>query len=903
MLHSPLLIRPSSDFWPQVAHVLLENALLTENRGRSRDLSSLRVVVPTFAHAGLLKTALATQLKGAFIPPRIITLSAWLALQTPDPDVSPAATGSERLMSLYAELRQHAWLKKLFTARRNTDLLPLAQTLLTLSDELTQSLLPAIQQIPDAAEERWQAALAQLPLSTRDLLSDEAQLVWSIWKSQLDSNDACVVRYAQMLRLAQRIDDPLVWISSTEPDALEQAFLNACSNRQIVLPIMPDWDAASVGAAYAAAWPELLETQAESAAESTALSDATDIVTPANLSLFNAKSLEDEAQHGAQTVINWLTSGKSNIAVIVQDRVVARRIRALLERAQVFVADETGWKLSTSRAAAAIAAWFEVVVSRGETVALLDLLKSPFLFADIPDKSAQVMAIESALRSANVLGGWRAVTTALANLPAAQASLRRIATQAESFAGRKTFSEWIAATNATLETLGMRNVLEDDAAGLQVIEMLDNFTQDCHAVTQPFSFAEWRAFVSLQLESTAFVPYDLDHRVMILPLNSACLRTFDAVLMVGADADHLPSQLNETLFFSNGVRRELGLATRESRQRQQLRDLAELLLANNEVVLSWQAHKDGEPNAVSTWIERLQLTLERAGATRLRVHQVGIASHVLIPAPPVMPAPSAPQLLPGKLSASGYNSFVACPYQFFATRMLGLFSLDELSDMPEKRDYGDWLHQILTIYHETIRDQKIGIGERDTLLWKISAKIFDDALDKNGAALGYYVRWQKAIPAYLAWANERETQGWHFIIGERWFEKPLEWEDGGIILHGRVDRIDQNEAGELAVLDYKTKNVQSLRDKLKLGEDHQLAFYGMLPDAPVEHAHYIALEPIKDKMGDAEAARYVEWKQALGAQIAINMRAVSQGAVLPAAGIETICQYCDMRGLCRKGAW
>src|SRR6202022_3672068 len=111
----------------------------------------------------------------------------------------------------------------------------------------------------------------------------------------------------------------------------------------------------------------------------------------------------------------WLQAGKSCIAIIAQDRVVARRMRALLERAQVFVFDETGWKLSTTRAASAIAALLDVVATRAETAALLDLLKSPFLFADVRDKSERVMAIERSLRRANVLGGGGAALAVLAN--------------------------------------------------------------------------------------------------------------------------------------------------------------------------------------------------------------------------------------------------------------------------------------------------------------------------------------------------------------------------------------------------------------------------------------------------------------------------------------------------------
>jgi ATP-dependent helicase/nuclease subunit B len=898
MLHSSLLISPCAAFWEEVARAISTGeALGIRNHGELHDFSEIRVIVPTFVHAQQLRAALATRRTGAFIPPRITTLSAWLALQPPSVIV---ASDSERLMRLYSELRQHGWLKKLFTARRNTELLPLARTLLTLCDELTQALLPAIRLAPDAADERWQAALDGLAPVARNILSDEAQLVWSIWKTQLDESDPCVARFTQMMRLAERAEAPLVWVSPVEPDAFETAFLNAYGERQTVLPIMLDWGEASIDSVYAAAWPSVLE----SAAARTATNGGRAIAPPAGLSLCAAKNLEDEALRGAQTIIDWINAGKSKIAIIAQDRVVARRMRALLERAQVFVSDETGWKLSTTRAAAALAAWFDVVAACAETMALLDLLKSPFLFADVEKKPAYVMAIELALRSANVSGGWDAAAAALRDLPSAHELLSRLAQQAELFAGgRRTLPQWIEITYSALDAMGMRAALQEDAAGAQMIELLAAIAQDCRALEQAFSFAEWRAFINLQLECTPFIACVSDDRVVMLPLNGAHLRTFDAVLMVGADADHLPSQPHETLFFANAVCRELGLATRESRQRQQLRDLTELLHSSRETVLSWQAYKAGEPNPVSPWIARLQLVLARAAAADIPAHVVRIQPRSLMPLPVKMPRPSAPQLMPAKLSASGYNSFVACPYQFFAMRMLGLSGLDELSDMPEKRDYGDWLHQILKIYHETVRDQKIPCDDRLAVLREISERIFAAELAKNAAALSYYVRWQKAVPAYLTWANERETQGWRFAVGERWFEKTLQWPDGAITLHGRIDRIDENDAGELAVLDYKTRTQQALSSKFKQIEDHQLAFYGILSETPAACAHYVALEPVREKTGDAEAPNYTEWQNALADHIVRNMRAISQGAALPASGIESVCQYCEVRGMCRKGAW
>jgi ATP-dependent helicase/nuclease subunit B len=903
MLHGPILIPSSADFWKEAADTLIQYGPLATAMSRTRecDWSALQVIVPTAAHIPLLKAAFAQNLSGAFIPPRINTLGAWLAMLPPDRD-RPPPSNAQRVMSLYAELRQHAWLKKLFSARRNTDLLPLAQTLLGLCDELSLSLLPLLNTDPDSVKEKWQTAIAQLQqASQQHLLSDEAQLVWSVWQSQLDSDNPCSVRFHSLLRAADEASEPLVWVSPAEPNAFEKAFLERYGQQRFALPLMLDWRAQAVAPAYRSAWSELTGEQSDVTTHS-----ENQAMQLEGVSLYGAKSLEDEAVHGAQTIVEWLATGKSNVGIIAQDRVVARRIRALLERAGIYVADETGWKLSTTRAAAAVMGWFDVIAARAETLALLNFLKSPFLSPDQKEKPAHVMAVELLLRRANVLGGWEEARQALAQHGAAQEWISRLSDFARRFDDRrrKTLPEWLALTEQALDGLDMRAALQRDPAGMQILDMLAALALESGRDDQAFSFAEWRAFLGMQLESTVFISEITDRRAVMLPLNGAHLRPFDAVLVVGADAGHLPSQPSEALFFANAVRRELGLDTRESRQRQQLRDFAELLSINHPVVLSWQAFKDNEPNPVSPWIQRLELALARAGAPSLPKHEACIPQRTLKQLLPSMPAPVAPQLLPRKLSASGYNSFVACPYQFFATRMLGLAGMDELSDMPEKRDYGEWLHQILTSYHETVRDRQIRAdAEREALLRTISAQIFSGAFSKNGAALGYYARWQKAIPAYLEWARKREEEGWHFVVGEQWLERALTWMGGQVTLQGRVDRIDENAEGERAVLDYKTKDAQSLRDRLKKVEDHQLAFYGLLNPQPPAAAHYVALEPRNSKTGAVEAQNFADWQEALEGQIVSSMQAIQRGAPLQATGIEIICQYCDVRGMCRKGCW
>jgi ATP-dependent helicase/nuclease subunit B len=946
MLHPPLSISPSASFWPDAVRQLIRRceALRLIPPG-TRDFSALRVMVPAFSHAQYLQQALsevlaelATGLPAelpstlssdlsdsrqsgpiSYIAPQIGTLDGWLALQPPGVDGATAAHESDRLMRLYAELRQHGWLKKMFGARRNADLLPLAQTLLALSDELTQALLPAMQEAPDDAEARWDAALAQLPPSARAMLSDEAQLVWSIWRGQLDASDAFALRFRQMQRLAAAATAPLIWFAPAQTTPAEADFLRAYAERCPVLPVTLDWlDLHRAPPLYAAAWPELQQQDADACADGgedadegedhSAVADRGAIVTPPGLAICRADSLEDIATQGAQTIIDWLQAGHRRVAIVAQDRMVARRIRALLERAEIGIADETGWKLSTTRAASALAACFDAVTARGDTKALLDLLKSPYVFSETPDKAGHLLTIELAWRRANVLGGWNAVVDALQRWPESRDLVQRVVRQAQRLHGRKTVPEWSALTLDMLAALDVQQALGADDAGQLLLQVLQDIEHGSAALNAPFTFSEWRAFIGLQMDAVTFMPKAHDRRVVMLPLNGARLRRFDAVLVIGADADHLPSQAQETLFFSNAVRHELGLATRASRQQQQLRDLAELLLSHRQVVLCWQTHQDGEPSPLSPWIERLQLTLALAGQPPLLQHRAAVPQRNVRPIAAVRPAPSAGILLPPKLSSSGYNSFVACPYQFFAGRMLGLNAIDEFSDMPEKRDYGDWLHQILNTYHETLRDapEPIAVDRRAALLGAISAQVFDQVLDIHPAALGYYMRWQKAMEPYLEWANAHEAAGWRFVFGEQACEKPLAWADGEMILHGRIDRIDAHADGARLVLDYKTGSRDALRRKLRDGEDHQLAFYGLLSAQPVDNAQYVTLEA-SDKTGAVEAPKdvpdYATLQGTLHMQIKTQMKSVAHGAPLPANGVESVCQYCDARGLCRKGAW
>jgi len=911
-------IPPGAQFWAQAAQRLIERSAEC-----SAPLSVCMVVVPSPAHGVLLKQALSEQLGHSFIPPLIGTLDDYLRLQPPDDAADAPASKTERLLALYASLRQTPWLKKLFAARRNTDLLPLAQTLIAMSDELTAALLPSALLQPDSVDDRWRSALAQLSPRGVTLLSDEAQLVWQLWQVERDARDPGVNRHAALQRMAGQASAPLTWFAATKPDAIETTFLTTWSQRQPVEQIEIDWRAQAVPTLYAHSWPELLSTDASRPDASDPFSTAPRLskdvhpsatleavsngaVTPevtikGRVALCPAVSMEQQAQSAAQLIVDWVVAGHQRIAVIPQDRLVARRLRALLERADIVVADDTGWKLSTTRAASVLHAWIMLASSGGDVMRLLDFVQSPFQQHPAYEDVAQRKSMEAALIGAGIGAGWEAIADALVAQPAMRDWVIGLAREAQRYKAARSITAWVQSTQQVLEFAGFARAMAEDSAGAQVLAMLAQLAAHTEHLQQTFSLAEWRALVDLQLEQTVFNAARDDVRVMMVPLSASLLRQFDAAIVLSVDAEHLPSRSSEILFFADAVRRELNLETRAQRQTEQLRQFAALLISCPEVVLCWQAKRDGENVAPSPWIERLGLTLSLTDQAALPLVQPEIAEISLSPQPLQPPTPSAPMLLPKTLSASGYNTLVICPYQFFASRMLALSPPDELIELPERRDYGQWLHQILHHYHEALRQDKTPADQRLALMTSISDAVFDQVVLSNPAALSFRARWLKRQAPYVTWANQQEQDGWQFAFGEQSYERLIEWEQGSVKLIGKVDRVDQHVSGDSRVLDYKSGRKRSLQTRIAEREDHQLPFYALLVDPAPESAAYVTIDETQPAM--VEATDLADWRQALVQRLRDQLTAIGQGAALPANGTLQNCGRCTMRGVCRKGLW
>jgi ATP-dependent helicase/nuclease subunit B len=781
---------------------------------------------------------------------------------------------------------------------------------LGLMDDLTRHHVA----LPKSADEFSEQLAKAYQARSGQSMQFEARVVHELWYAMAAGGERDGVRaYQQQLALlAQRVDTPLYVLLTSDMSAPEAHFLEACRARVPVTVF--DLREMVVDAPDCALLSRALQHAAESAdlrSDATLLKKIPAAALTSHLRLFGAHSLEQEAHAAEVQVRRWLLAGKQSIALVALDRLVARRVRALLERAGVLVQDETGWTMSTLAVSTVLMRWLDALQSDFYYQDLLDLLKSPFIFADqnSSERKQALYQLEQLVRKHGVVShldafldlahGNAEVQTALVRLRQAAETLRK---------STDTLSGWLRALDDSLSILGVLQGLAADMAGVKLLQALQTWQQELAGDSTRVTRAEWRHWLAQQLDAHTFQDSSIDSSVLLTHLAATRWRSFDAVLLLGCDAAHLPSADNSGVWFNDAVRGTLGLPTREIYLAQQRDDLLGLLAMNDTVLVTWQASKNGEKNLLSPYLEMLRALHELAYSDDLAERELGsLLEHAQVrvaefslPNETVMPAPSVlKNLIPSRISASSYNSLIACPYQFYARHMLRLNELDEVREGIEKRDYGEWVHGILHRFHQQFA--LLNEHTRTTLeeaLQQISSEMFAPTVERDYLARAWLLRWQQAIPVYLDAQLKSEAEGWRYQNGEVPFEMPLTDE---LVLHGRIDRVDTQADGSVQVLDYKMMDATRLRNKLKEpGEDVQLACYAHVYEA--NEAAFISIE--KDKVIPVAPPQDVpELAQANIERLKELFAQMRAGAALPAHGVDEVCAYCEMRGLCRKSDW
>ncbi len=940
--------------------------ILTRHADALPDLDQVVVLLPDTQSAPRLRELLlrgaADRGLSALLGPRIDTLPGWLdSLCIAH---TPAVQNVGRDLILMEALQQHR------TLFGDADPWRLCESLLQFFDELTRFDV----QLPDNVDEfisrigRGYGTRATTPAH----LGREATLVhtlWRAWHQQLHAHGRIDPNSAYILRLRQSLDSirtnqtifVLGWYRATSAEcAWLQALLKrgqlelilhgafgsdhyhpdaALTRLTAMLHIAPhatkSTDALSlfIDATYAYRDNPLSERARNFRRGTGADSPARN-----RLMSFHAEDAEQEARAIDLQVRRWLLEGMASIGIVTEDRRLARRVRALLERAEIVLDDTGGWALSTTSAATVIERWLQTVEEDFAHQPLLDLLKSPFLLPldDADGFRAAVYRLErDIVLHENVARGlaryrrhlrfrarrlkWSAPATAriaqlLDHLAHAAAPLQAL------FGGRPHLPQrYLDALDFSLDALELRRTLAADAAGFRVLQQLQQLRAATDQRQVRMNWSEFRGWLGRALERASFRPNTANSAVQLLTLEQSHLCRFDALIIAGAEISHLPGSGTPSPYFNDAVRGELKLPSWHETLTERFYHFRRLLSSSNRVLITCHRQQDGDEVVVSPWLEALETFhnsafgcgLDDAGLTHLLSASdtdVCTFDEAELPHPMPYPRPQvAADKLPHAVSASAHQRLVDCPYQFFAADCLQLKPVDEIREVLEKSDYGQRVHRCLQAFHATVDGLPGPFSEPLTAenraraidcLQAIAHAQFAKDLEDNFMHRGWLKRWLSLIPAYIDWQIERQRH-WSVVAVESACEQTIgpTWR-----LKGRLDRVDANGSGQHAVIDYKTGATPNA-DMVMQGEAVQLASYAILHGSTTQ-VEYVRLDGEHvESASMLDGTELSELRDRVRRRLASVLDEAAAGAALPAWGDEQVCKHCPMSGLCRREAW
>ena len=614
------------------------------------------------------------------------------------------------------------------------------------------------------------------------------------------------------------------------------------------------------------------------------------------VTLYRASDPADEAEQAAACVMRQLAAGRVPVALAATDRVLTRQIRAMLDARGVSIRDETGWKLSTTRAAAHLMTSLRACAWNASSDAVLDWLKNCPALAP-----ATVLALERRVRRAG-RRDWSGVQPGdLGDGKSLHQLMVQVAQWQQQLKGSRPLPQWLVALRALLQSTGQWALLEGDPAGDKMISALRlgegaqvEFEQLPQAARR-LDLGGFSAWVNDCLEAASFVP-ESRHReeVVILPFNQLLARPFAALVLPGCDEVRLPVSSEPPGPWTPAQREALGMPSRDTLE-QAVRAGWRCALQVPFCDVLWRASDEsGETLLASPLVLALQLDAGVMDGGDPREQRQ------LQSAPTAAPHAIGALLPVTEMSASAYEDLRRCPYRFFALRQLGLKEQEELDTEVDKRDFGNWLHAVLAAFHETLRDspEPSGAG-REKLIDICADEVTREMRLEAGEFLPFAAAWPQVRNGYLVWLQQHEATGARFASAESSHRVTL----GPLTLVGRIDRIDRLGDGTRLVVDYKTEALEKSKRRVAVpGEDTQLAFYGaLLEDDRLEAAYLNVGE--RSGTGAVVHEDVTLTRDDLIDGLLQDMERIARGEPMAALGEGTGCEYCNARGLCRRDFW
>jgi ATP-dependent helicase/DNAse subunit B len=368
-----------------------------------------------------------------------------------------------------------------------------------------------------------------------------------------------------------------------------------------------------------------------------------------------------------------------------------------------------------------------------------------------------------------------------------------------------------------------------------------------------------------------------------------------------------PQYHGEDPLLGDALRRRLGMATAVERQNEErfLFDLA-LTRATERTVLSYSRFNEKGEDTLRSFF----LGSEEAEACETRVRPKPLSAVVL---PPLAPIEDA-ALLKGltkthrTLSATSIESFLQCPFQFFAGKTLRLKERP-----PNPRDrldlllQGSILHRALA---EWIRAPLLGA--------EVFEQVFQEECERARVPLTYRTEAVRLemLRHFEGFVADRQVQmGWT-TQAEKEFEFTL---SPGLKVRGRIDRLEIGPHKQALVIDYKYSAGSKVRERVEqsaagnlvqgglyllaaeraLGFDPVGMLYCGLKQGVTWNGWHVPIAGL-ERIGEARTPEGLqEFMEDTARRVREAQASILSGRVEAQPADTAKCLWCDFRDVCR----
>lgn len=355
--------------------------------------------------------------------------------------------------------------------------------------------------------------------------------------------------------------------------------------------------------------------------------------------------------------------------------------------------------------------------------------------------------------------------------------------------------------------------------------------------------AEALRLILRQLDGETIAPPSDPDAVELLGWLELPLDDAQALIVCGMNDQTIPDSLNADLFLPDHMRRQLGIEDNDRRYARDLYALSVLTASRQQLkLIAAKTSPDGNPLTPSRLffacddetVARRALAYfddDRPSSTSAIIHGA------LEPGrPKTSLAPPPPEPLDGPLRSmrvTEFRDYLACPYRYYLKHRLRLAALSDWGEELDAAGFGSLAHEVLGDFGASevapsIHNDEIALYLNDSLNRHARAFYGKEPLP---AVRVQIEQLRYRLMRFARWQAEWASQGWRIEAVEQDLQGTSLVVDGvPLDLHGRIDRIDLNEAtGERVIFDNKTSDTARKPEQthLKAGDwiDLQLPLY------------------------------------------------------------------------------